>query len=110
MNTPKKSNMKSIIYNENKKDEETSRTTNKYNDTNINQRQTLRYKNKKNSFVNRERDKRRNSLSRSKSKRKSINGKNKMSDDKNKIRNNINNLKVETERDNSSKTIKKIRN
>ena len=33
-----------------------------------------------------------------------------MSDDKNKIRNNINNLKVETERDNSSKTIKKIRN
>ena len=47
MNTPKKSNMKSIIYNENKKDEETSRTTNKYNDTNINQRQTLRYKNKK---------------------------------------------------------------
>ena len=83
LNTPKKPNMKPIKNNENKKGEETSRTTIKDkendNDMNINQREPLRSKSRKrNSIANREREreKSRSSLSRSKSKRKSISGKN----------------------------------
>ena len=112
MMTPKKSNMKIIKNNENQKGEETSRTTtkdnNNDNDNNMSQRQPLRSKSRKRtSIANKEREKSRKSISRSKSKRKSISDKNKMSDEKNKIKNNINNLKVETERDDSPKIIRK---
>jgi len=112
ISTPKKSNMKIIKNNENKKGEETSRTTTKDNDNDIendiSQRQPLRSKSRKRtSIANKEREKSRKSISRSKSKRKSINNKNKMTDEKNEIKNNINNLKVESERDDSPKIIKK---
>ena len=113
MRPSKSSNLfKSIKNNENQKGEETSRTTTKDNDNdndnNISQRQPLRSKSRKRtSIANKEREKSRKSISRSKSKRKSISDKNKMSDEKNKIKNNINNLKVETERDDSPKIIRK---
>lgn len=106
ISTPKKSNMKIIKNNENKKEEETSRTTTKDNDieNDISQRQPLRSKSRKRtSIANKEREKSRKSIS----KRKSISNKNKMTDEKNEIKNNINNLKVESERDDSPKIIKK---
>ena len=119
MNTPKKSNLNVIKKNnENKKGEERNRASIKDkdkdkdrgsdNDINVNQRQPLRSKSRKrNSIANKERG--RNNISRSKSKKKSISGKskNKINDEENKIKNNINNLKVDLERDDSPGIIKK---
>ena len=98
-NTSKKSK-----YNDNKTNEEARRTNIKDNDINKNQRESFRSKSKRrNSIANKEKEKSRKSISRSKSKKKSTSGKNKM----NEIKNNINNLKVESERDDSPKIIKK---
>ena len=106
MSTPKKSNVNSLGVNKTprKSIKNSDKISIKDNDINSN-RQTLRSKSKKrDSIASRNRR-----LSISRSGRKSISGKNKIkiTDDKNKIKNNINNFNTETERGNSPIIIKK---